>query len=448
MADNQTTPSDPSTWQPYSSELATSIYGDGEYMRTTSWVDPSTGSIYQGQNTDSLILDGKAKDNPYINTLLSGYYNPISNTQAQKLYEESVNNPHQFYTDAAGLLSDNFLKGATYNDYDSSLYDTLQKIKSVDPAAYYPAEIKYWGSQLGWASGQGRSDYAAQYQDKLKSLYAGAQQAGMTPESINPLVQSSYQSGATNGAQYLQNIASTGGSGFNFSTDVLPGLEFVGAAALAATGVGAGLENGALAGETAAGGAAGTAPIDVATGVTVPLSELGTSTGTGLDAASTLGMGGTGGAGSASGIAATQSAAGLGGSGTGIIEGLAPTSVGMGGTAGAGSLAGIAGSEAIAGLGGANLGYGLTAEQLAQYEAANPSVSASNVSKLSNLLKQGAGAGLTNSLGQLAQGSNPQGMALPNLVRGNQNPFAQSQNFAVSNPKPDLSALANLLKQG
>jgi len=195
--------------------------------------------------------------------------------------------------------------------------------------------------------------------------------------------------------------------------------------------------------------ATGTAPIDVATGATVPLSELGASTGTGLDAASTLGMGGTGGAGSASGIAATQSAAGLGGSGTGIIEGLAPTSVGMGGTAGAGSLAGIAGSEAIAGLGGANLGYGLTAEQLAQYEAANPSVSAPNVSKLSNLLKQGAGAGLTNSLGQLAQGANPQGMAMPNLVRGNQNPFTYTAQQPIQNAQPmDLSALSKLLKQG
>jgi len=195
--------------------------------------------------------------------------------------------------------------------------------------------------------------------------------------------------------------------------------------------------------------ATGTAPIDVATGATVPLSELGASTGTGLDAASTLGMGGTGGAGSASGIAATQSAAGLGGAGTGIIEGLAPTSVGMGGTTGAGSLAGIAGSEAAAGLGGANLGMGLTADQLASYEAANPSANPANLSKLTNLLKSGAGSGLANSLGQLAQGANPQGMALPNLVRGNQNPFTYTAQQPIQNAQPmDLSALSKLLKQG
>ena len=155
------------------------------------------------------------------------------------------------------------------------------------------------------------------------------------------------------------------------------------------------------------------------------------------------------GAGSPSGIAATQSAAGLGGSGTGIIEGLAPTSVGMGGTTGAGSLAGIAGSEAAAGLGGANLGMGLTADQLASYEAANPSANPANLSKLTNLLKSGAGSGLANSLGQLAQGANPQGMALPNLVRGNQNPFTYTAQQPIQNAQPmDLSALSKLLKQG
>lgn len=99
--------------------------------------------------------------------------------------------------------------------------------------------------------------------------------------------------------------------------------------------------------------------------------------GTGLTAG-TGGSGGllnasAGGAFSPAGAMATQSAAGLGGAGTGIISGLAPSSVGMLGTAGAGSLAGIAGTQAAAGLGGANLGIGLTADQLAGYESAMPS---------------------------------------------------------------------------
>jgi hypothetical protein len=69
-------------------------------------------------------------------------------------------------------------------------------------------------------------------------------------------------------------------------------------------------------------------------------------------------------------------------------------------------------------------------------------------SDLLKLLKQGAGSGLSKSLGQLAQGANAFGQDLPGIVRGNQNPFAQSQYFQVSNKKPDLSALAELLKQG
>lgn len=157
----------------------------------------------------------------------------------------------------------------------------------------------------------------------------------------------------------------------------------------------------------------------------------------------------TTGAASPSGIAATQSAAGLGGSGTGIIEGLAPTSVGMGGTTGAGSLSGIAGTQAAAGLGGTNLGMGLTADQLAKYEAANPSLNTSNVSRLSDLLKSGAGSGLSNSLGKFAQGSNVGSVATTPWVHGNQNPFVQTQNLPIQNtPKLDVASLANLLKQG
>ena len=194
----------------------------------------------------------------------------------------------------------------------------------------------------------------------------------------------------------------------------------------------------------------GIAPVDVATGATVPLSELGVSTGTGLDAASTLGFGGTGGAGSASGIAATQSAAGLGGAGTGIIEGLAPTSVGMGGTAGAGSLAGIAGSEAAAGLGGSALGTGLTADQLAQYEAGTTpsSISANSVNNARKLAQSLMGNSLAGAAQNMAVGQNGVASAIPGIIRGNQTPFAYTAQQPIRNATtPDLAQLATLLKQ-
>ena len=74
---------------------------------------------------------------------------------------------------------------------------------------------------------------------------------------------------------------------------------------------------------------------------------------------------------------------------------------------------------------------------------------AKKAKNLSDLLKQGSASGLSNSLGQLAQGANPQGQALGAVVRGNPNPFAFTPQQPIQDAKPlDLASLANLLKQG
>lgn len=68
---------------------------------------------------------------------------------------------------------------------------------------------------------------------------------------------------------------------------------------------------------------------------------------------------------------------------------------------------------------------------------------------LLKLLKQGAGSGLSSSLGKLAAGQNASASALPSLVRGNQNPFTYTAQQPIQNAQPmDLSALSKLLKQG
>jgi len=82
----------------------------------------------------------------------------------------------------------------------------------------------------------------------------------------------------------------------------------------------------------------------------------------------------------------------------------------------------------------------------------SPSDMLNNAKKAKNLadaLKQGATSGLSNSLGKLAQGANPQGQELGAIVRGNQNPFTYTQQQPIQNAKPlDIASLANLLKQG
>jgi hypothetical protein len=74
---------------------------------------------------------------------------------------------------------------------------------------------------------------------------------------------------------------------------------------------------------------------------------------------------------------------------------------------------------------------------------------ANRARNLSKLLSQGAGSGLSSSLGQLAQGANPEGQALGAAVRGNPNPFTFTPQQPIQDAKPlDLASLSKLLKQG
>jgi len=238
--------------------------------------------------------------------------------------------------------------------------------------------------------------------------------------------------------------------------------------------------------------ATGTAPIDVATGATVPLdtlaADVGTSTGTGL----------TGGAGGSTGILSGGTTAGLTAptsaaiavdpaivAGTGAelpAAGTTATGAAMGaGTSGVGSLspalpaagatetgtmsAALAPNTVLGtGLeGGGAIGasYQLGANGLPATDILGSPIQGSSVglngstatpttfssSDLAKLLQSSAASGASNALQQIAKSNT--GMALPNLVRGNQNPFTYTAQQPIQNARPmDLSALSKLLKQG
>jgi hypothetical protein len=73
---------------------------------------------------------------------------------------------------------------------------------------------------------------------------------------------------------------------------------------------------------------------------------------------------------------------------------------------------------------------------------------ANRAKSLANMLNQSATSGLTSSIGKLAQGANPVGSEMLNIVRGNQSPFSYQPQQPIQNTKPDLASLAQLLKQG
>ena len=81
--------------------------------------------------------------------------------------------------------------------------------------------------------------------------------------------------------------------------------------------------------------------------------------------------------------------------------------------------------------------------------ASDIATNANRAKNIAKMLSQGSNSGLASSLGQLAQGQTGVGMAIPAILRGNQNPFLQTAQQPIRNAQPmDLSSLANLLKQG
>ena len=75
----------------------------------------------------------------------------------------------------------------------------------------------------------------------------------------------------------------------------------------------------------------------------------------------------------------------------------------------------------------------------------------STANTLSKLLSSGSqfgGKQLANATQNFAQGQTSSPMAIPALLRGNQNPFVMTQNLPIQNKKTDLASLAELLKQG
>jgi hypothetical protein len=101
---------------------------------------------------------------------------------------------------------------------------------------------------------------------------------------------------------------------------------------------------------------------------------------------------------------------------------------------------------------GLNTEQAISAADAAAKSGMSASDIASNANRAKNIAKmllQGSNSGLASSLGQLAQGQTGVGMAIPAILRGNQNPFLQTAQQPIRSAQPmDLSLLANLLKQG
>ena len=239
------------------------------------------------------------------------------------------------------------------------------------------------------------------------------------------------------------------------------GVPGVNAATGEAVSSGTGLTGGA-------GGSTGLLAGGTTSGLTIPGGAaiavdpaIAAGTGAGIGSAGAAGLGTVG------GLSAGLPAAGsVGGAGAGMSAGLAPGTVMGTGAAGGGAIgstyaAGANGLPATdffgnyipassintGGVPNTVTGTSITSDTLNTLNNVKKGTDAAN--KLSQLLNQGAASGLSSSLGKLAAGQNASPEVLPNLVRGNQNPFSYTAQQPIQNAQPmDLSALSKLLKQG
>jgi hypothetical protein len=458
------------------------------------------------QQIQSTVSEISSDPDSFTSTAIATGGNPdlanlnLDPTTAANLNALQSTDPNAYYSQLATQIGNQLYSNYTNNQNYDALYNQLQSLQSVAPQAYYQAQAQFLGQQIGWETGQNTSQNAAPVEQQLQQLQSQAQAAGVDPSTIASTANSAAASANQQNQTRIASQSSSGGLGdmivpltmtalalgavFTGGADLALAPELVASADATAAGMGfssaaEAIQAGALTAEQLGLPAATTAADLGAVSGSASAGFMGTagSDALGTGAVSSGGFGfnagaPTVGAASPSGIMATQSAAGLGGSGTGIIEGLVPSSVGMGGTTGAGALAGIAGTEAAAGLGGAALGTGLTAEQLAEYEAAAPAASALPslsslaplIGPLSNLLTgsgtssgtTGTGTGLTGATKQptsnlTGSGSGSLNPAVTNLTPGidigNPN-YTLSDNSVSTNPvdlysEPVNSAIVN-----
>ena len=199
----------------------------------------------------AVVATKEARDDPYISPITS------DPTEIQSLYDLKTKDPKQFYSTVADKLNSVMTeKYQTNSNYDNE-YNQLQKIKEIDPAAYYKNELGFKAHQMGWQVGQNRGERNTANQEAIKSMIPEAQKAGLSTDQIDSIVSQNFGQARNQNVQRIANLAETGGSGFSFQKDVQPMWPVLAAALTAGATAAYAPAAGAAAGATEAGVGAG-----------------------------------------------------------------------------------------------------------------------------------------------------------------------------------------------
>jgi hypothetical protein len=314
-----------------------------------------------------------------------------------------------------------------------------------DPTLYYAAKLDNIANNIGRDNAMGQDP--THWQQQLEAIIPEAIQAGVPVSSLQNILDTSYNAGQGRGSYQLKSNWENVGGITNKYGYLAPAL-LAGAGLAAGAGAAAGAGVAAGEGAAAGGGALTTGEILASSGFT-PIGGASFAIEPGV--AYTAGAGAVGGNVGGLGTNAALQGPTYGELGyTGVPEGgMGPTYAEMGNT-------GLNTEQAINAADAASRNSQIaealkTANQVRQgYGVANNLAKLlSSGSQAGSRIGSQAGSQLANAAQNLAQGQTGVGMAIPALIRGNQNPFLQTAQQPIRNAQPmDLSSLANALRQG
>lgn len=421
--------------------------------------------------------EGIIKYNPYLsnqdiqsdpNLNYLGIRDPES---LKNLVDLKQSDPQQYNMQIASNLSDMAFSGWAQNRNIDDVLSHLEQFKQTDPKAYYSAYLSLKGKEMGWDAGNGAGNRNAPMQQEIQSIANDAIKSGLTPTDINSIIGTNFGDYSNVAARTNAVNAASGGGGFNFGTDMLPGLKLIGGALLGA-GAADYLSTGAEAANAASTtgeitGSTGFTPVDNASFAIDPTASYGLPTPS-IETSPALNT--TTNIVNSSGFTPTDSSSFTISPNASYTTGVtqAPTDIGLGTNA---PLQGPTYQElGVTGVpeGGMGPTYGemgntglnteqaiSAADNAANLQQAKDALSTANDVKnaaklakaLTSTLGSQAGSKLTNAAQNLAVGQTGVGSAIPALLRGNQNPFLQTAQQPIRS-NSDLASLAQLLKQG
>jgi hypothetical protein len=222
------------------SEAAKSKEGNERYFNEAA---------YLAANPDVAAAIGQ----PGVKSAYEHYINFGQNEGRQASFDVSET------TARANELSNEIYDAYKSNENYDAQYKELQTLKDKDPAAYYAAQIKFLGQQVGWQIGQNTNERSAPAREQIQGLLPEAINAGINPNTLDTILNTSVNTANVENQQRIINEQQSGGGGFNLRETLL------GIAPIALMAVGAPFLDAALAAGSAgaaagsAGGAAGAA---------------------------------------------------------------------------------------------------------------------------------------------------------------------------------------------